>query len=176
MFRKLPEILSFWSCLWPWSISEMSLWMCHLGGRDLGLCSGALVPKGRRIEHCSMCKNVSISVGSSLRKVSRLTGLATPLSESSNFLSFEKDYILKFTIDQTVFHLYWYLKTLFVFILVYGEKINDWIQVGGCSYLFIKLQVLIASYYTLASDTCTMFKLALSHFSRELAFPSKCIF
>lgn len=38
------------------------------------------------------------------------------------------------------------------------EKNKDWIQVGGFSYLFIKLQVLIASYYTLASDTLKMFK------------------
>ena len=38
------------------------------------------------------------------------------------------------------------------------KKKKDWIQVDGFGYQFIKLQVLIASYYTLASDTFKMFK------------------
>lgn len=37
-------------------------------------------------------------------------------------------------------------------------KKNDRIQMVGFGYQFIKLQVLIASYYTLASDTLKMFK------------------
>ena len=42
--------------------------------------------------------------------------------------------------------------------LVCDEKKKDWIQVDGFGYQFIKLQVLFASYYTLASDTLKMFK------------------
>lgn len=34
---------------WPWPISKMHLWMCHLGGRDAGLGSGLWLPRGETL-------------------------------------------------------------------------------------------------------------------------------
>ena len=71
---------------------------------------------------------------------------------ADNVLRFIEDQILCFSWTDSLKPSYLFL------VLSVMKKKKDWIQVDGFGYQFIKLQVLFASYYTLASDTLKMFK------------------